>query len=419
MPYRRGPIWWVAVPTRTGRMKRSTGTAHKPTAARMERMLLDLGPRGRRRWDVLERLVDGSLTLGRVLDAWDRSALDELLAAFADEDVAPLVEPFLEQHRREGARGRPVTADTIDHYETVLRSEKKGLTRPGVPFLRSQFTRRHLQAFLDAYSGSNGTRRKAQAALRQFGAFLVRRGVLLEDPTRGLKAPAPGKPRDRYLDTPEAKALADAQPEPYRTLAALMAGSGIEVSVAVQLRRRHVLADRKSIHARGTKAHTRDRIVRVAEWAWPYVAAHLAGLRPEDRLFPNTDRWRARDVHVAACTALKIDDYRLHDHRHSWAVRAVRAGWPLEAIARQLGHANATMVLKVYGRYRPTFDELDRLERLATAKDRQQFKDAEAVGTYLGTVAPPPNAANRVSPYAASSRGGTRTHDPGIMSAVL
>ena len=113
-------------------------------------------------------------------------------------------------HRRAGARGRAVSQDTIDHYDVVLRHEKQGLMKPGHVFLRSQFTPQALQDFLDAYPGSNGTRRKAQAALRQFGAFLVRRGVFAVDPTRDLKAPAAALPRERYLDTPEAKALADA-----------------------------------------------------------------------------------------------------------------------------------------------------------------------------------------------------------------
>jgi hypothetical protein len=42
---------------------------------------------------------------------------------------------------------------------------------------------------------------------------------------------------------------------------------------------------------RGTKAHTRDRVVRVAEWAWPYLELHLSTLTPAERLFRGLDRW--------------------------------------------------------------------------------------------------------------------------------
>ena len=78
------------------------------------------------------------------------------------------------------------------------------------------------------------------------------------------------------------------------------------------------------------------------------------------------------------------------------------------------------------GRHRPTFDELDRLERLATVRDRQQFENSEVVGAFLGATAPAPNDPEKpkaATPLRASgfrdSRGGTRTLDPGIMSAVL
>jgi hypothetical protein len=61
------------------------------------------------------------------------------------------------------------------------------------------------------------------------------------------------------------------------------------------------------------------------------------------------------------------------------------------------------MVLKVYGRYRPTFDELDRSERLATARDRQQFKDSEAVGVLLGAPNAAPNDSRKAK--AANPKG--------------
>jgi integrase len=48
------------------------------------------------------------------------------------------------------------------------------------------------------------------------------------------------------------------------------------------------------------------------------------------------------------------------DQRHSYAVRAARAGTPAELIARQLGHAYAVLVLKVYGRFMPSQQDRDK-----------------------------------------------------------
>jgi hypothetical protein len=80
-----------------------------------------------------------------------------------------------------------------------------------------------------------------------------------------------------------------------------------------------------------------------------FIEERQAVLRPNDLLFAGNDRWTAGDAHRAACLRAEIHNYQMRDQRHSYAVRAARAGTPAELIARQLGHANAVLVLKVYG----------------------------------------------------------------------
>jgi integrase len=98
------------------------------------------------------------------------------------------------------------------------------------------------------------------------------------------------------------------------------------------------------------RPHTRDRVVRVAEWAWPYLQQHLASLTPGERLVRGLNRWQVGDAHRARLTALGLPHHRVHDSRHFYAIRAIRAGTPYELVARQLGHADIAMVAKVYGR---------------------------------------------------------------------
>ncbi len=151
-------------------------------------------------------------------------------------------------------------------------------------------------------------------------------------------------------------------------------GTGIEVSVAVALRRRMVMPDTREIRAQGTKNHNRDRIVRVAEWAWPYVNGLLAGKLPDAGLFPAMDRNKATKAHLKMAKTLKLyrEGVTLHGARHHWAVRAIRAGVPAEAVGRQLGHKDATMVLNVYGRFVPRSEDRDKWERMSTAMDQEQ-----------------------------------------------
>jgi hypothetical protein len=96
-------------------------------------------------------------------------------------------------------------------------------------------------------------------------------------------------------------------------------------------------------------------------------------IRPARR--SGLNRYTASDKHRAACKALALEDYRLKDQRHSYAVRAARAGTPAELIGRQLGHANAILVLKVYGRFMPSQQERDRWEQVAAAQDADQEKN--------------------------------------------
>ena len=80
------------------------------------------------------------------------------------------------------------------------------------------------------------------------------------------------------------------------------------------------------------------------------------------------------------------------------AWRMARAGAPFERIARQLRQRDMAMVVKVYGRLKPDTEEAivgaarQRARLTATRCEREVSND---------------------------SRGGTRTRDPGIMSAVL
>ena len=65
-------------------------------------------------------------------------------------------------------------------------------------------------------------------------------------------------------------------------------------------------------------------------------------------------------AHRERLRILGLRHHRVHDARHFYAIRAVRAGTPDELVARQLGHADIAMVAKVYGRFAPRSDERDR-----------------------------------------------------------
>jgi integrase len=68
----------------------------------------------------------------------------------------------------------------------------------------------------------------------------------------------------------------------------------------------------------------------------------------------------------------------MRDHRHTWAVRAVRSGMPIAAVAEQLGHSDGgVLALKVYGRFAPKKSERDRWEAMATARDEERAAESK------------------------------------------
>lgn len=368
----------------------STGTRDPNTARKMEAMLADLGPKELRAWDVLEAITSKRVKLATLWDWWvqDKRDLTKIRARLSDVDLS--------QHLAAWQRAVRLGAgeDTAAHYEHAVLT----LSAVDGSLLRSTLTAARIREWLGTRTkvvGSGeaqttapvatGTARKYHVALSSFLDYCRSIGVLDRDLMADIPTPAAGAPRDRHLETAEVIALADAMPEPYRTLTALMAGTGIEVSVALALRVADVDAKAHEVHARGTKTKGsgpwRDRFCKVATWAWPYIEAAIAGKLRKAHLFqaPGVDRWTVGDATVDACAALEIRDYTARDHRHTWAVRAVKSGMPIELVARQLGHKDGVLALRVYGRYVPRQEEREKWEKIAAAQDEAAKVKTEAV----------------------------------------
>jgi integrase len=393
----------------------TTGTRDRVTAKAMQDAVRALGPEGKRAFDLLAGAlskkglaafwaswqsvpVRTSQATGKPLEP----SIDERIEYMRTErdatNIVPLVETW---HTVLTGPSRAIGDDTAAHYRSAVRElvawladvdTWKALPK-GAVVLASELTETKLRTYIEELDDvSASTVRKKGQGIRDFTGWLVGRGKLAIDPMRNVELPPQGKPLAHYVDTHEAKALADAQPGPYRLFSALLAGTGIEVSVALALRRRNVETKTKEIRAAGTKTYNRDRIVRVADWAWPYVLEAIDGKHTDALLFDEIgDRWLAQDEHNDAVAALVAKGFRvfafdemgrekrytMRDQRHTWAVRAARSGWPVEGIGRQLGHVNGVLALSVYGRFCPTSAERDKWEALATARDEAKEKERE------------------------------------------
>jgi integrase len=360
MPFRRPnrSTWYVQIATPRGAVRRSTGTADRATAEAIEDALRALRARGAR--DLVEAAADGRIPLEEVLAS--RGDADRLRSATRQLDLSPLVERWARS-----MNGR-VAPDTARRYRHAVES----LVVPGTVFPVTALTAARIERWLAAHPGRPATRRAARGALSRFADFLVDRGALASNPVRALAAPAPAAPRCRWIDAATMTRLAESQEAPFCTIGALLGGTGLELRAALGLRRRDVDLDRREIRAPGARPQASGRVVRVADWAWRHVARHCRSLAPAAPLFDGIGRRAVEASHRRACLELSVPDFRVGDLRHSWAVRAVRAGTPLELVAHHLGLAGPARVREVYGRFVPERVERDRWERLATAQDAER-----------------------------------------------
>jgi integrase len=231
----------------------------------------------------------------------------------------------------------------------------------GAPYPRSRFTRRAVSEHLAGLGVTGSTFNRHRSGILQFGRFLVEREVLDTNPVRDVRASRENPARDTIYTMGDVQRLVAALPVPYRALEALLAATGIEMQAALRLRRRELDLAQWQLHARGNKTAWRNRVVVVSEpWAMPMLAAHVRGLFPDALLFGDVQHDAALDAHHSACKALALPHSTLHDHRHHFAVAALKRGAGYAFVAHQLGHHNTMLAQQRYGRYVPNAEELHR-----------------------------------------------------------
>lgn len=294
--------------------------------------------------------------------AYIENRLDEYEARLRSGIADPDLEPYVAKWVKEMERRKRPNAHTRGKYERQVRT----LIPAGAPFPRSAFTRQAIRSWLSGLDVSAPNRYRA--ALSSFAGFLLFEDVLQANPVRLVPMARESEPRTEHLSPADADALVSAMVQPYRALHALMIATGMELGAALSIRFADIKQD--GVYARGTKREHRKRTCTVyGDWRafWRrHVTPYLYSVNGLDaaEVFPGIKPWGAYRVMKAALAvpALKHlpQDYRVHDHRHTWAVQAVRDGLALHTIGAQLGHRDAAMVVKVYGRFKPTAADFDR-----------------------------------------------------------
>lgn len=309
---------------------------------------------------VLEAMLAGHLKAERISRAIGDNArarhamgdgvdvLRRLIAEAEDQRLEVLVPRFL-------ATLTEVQPTTIKSYVSRLRM----LQEAGFPSL-STLTGPALTAYFAGMARKPYTVAQHVAQVTAFLRWCVKTGLLRVMPD--FQVPRTGKPRDQWLDLPDVLRVVHATADPeLRAAFALAYGGALEISAITRVRIRDLDSARRMVQVWGTKTAHRTRVARIEPWAWPFVE-QAAALRLPNAYLVSVGVLAIRHAHTEALAACGLHGYHFHDARRSWCVRMIRAGVPYEAIRRQMGHANANMVMNVYGKFASNADEWDLYE---------------------------------------------------------
>ena len=377
---------------RTPRPTLSTGCVTKRDADDVERVVNGwLGRRGKRfaRPDVITALADKTLTLTHAYDADMGGTLDAVMDRLAAAaSVVDLAVHVTDWHAEKAKAKRG--AKSANAYRFQLRR----LYPATAPFTLSEFTRKEVNARLDALIVDGPTKNRYKAAVASFAKYLVKRDILETNFVRDIEGFGENEPRLVYYERKDAKKLIAAMAQPFAGIAAFACGFcaewvAIKTLIVGDI---DVTTGQERALVRGTKTPGRWRWLPLVEenrWVLPYIEAACKGKLPGALVFEGITETRALRYQQRVAKATKVvavgedrfKQHRIHDWRHTHTVQLLRDGYHETIAGAHLGDKDTTMVRKVYGRFVPGKEDYAR--KYSASGDRSS--DRASQNTSHGT----------------------------------
>lgn len=225
----------------------------------------------------------------------------------------------------------------------------------------SDWNTRLLRAFVawlheQGYAKSTVARRLA--AVRSFGKFLCRQGVIDENPAKGLRGPRLDKKLPHFLTLADVQTLLAVPPAASwsgrrdRAILETLYSAGIRVSelVGLDLDDTELMDGIITVRGKGKKERLAllgpDARTAIARWLDDRVAILEKSARQSPAVFLNKAGGRLTTRSVGRLLAKYLKSAGLdprtspHTLRHSFATHLLSGGADLRAVQEMLGHAN-------------------------------------------------------------------------------
>jgi integrase/recombinase XerD len=276
------------------------------------------------------------------------------VASASKDPVEPLITRFLDAVWME----RGLSSNTLAAYRADLVALARWLTTRNMSLPKTG--RADLMDFIAARV-HGGARPRSTArqlsSFRRFFRYLIREGLIAEDPTAQIAMPKIGRSLPRSLSESEVEALlaapAVADPLGHRDRAMLevLYATGLRVSELVHLKLAQVNLNQGVIRVLGKG--NRERLIPLGEeavrWLKTFVESARADIlldRSTDFLFPTRrgDRMtRQAFWHIIKRYARKASvdrDLSPHTLRHAFATHLLNHGADLRVVQMLLGHSD-------------------------------------------------------------------------------
>jgi integrase/recombinase XerD len=270
------------------------------------------------------------------------------------DSADPAVSRFLDAVWME----RGLSPNTLAAYRADLTALSRWLAERNIPMMAT--SRGDLQDFI-AWRVHAGARPRSTArqlsSFRRFFRYLVREGVVREDPTAQIAMPKIGRSLPKSLTEEEVESLlaAPVVSDPLgnrdRAMLEVLYATGLRVSELVNLRHGQVNINQGVIRILGKG--NRERLIPLGEEAMHWLTEFANGARSEillerqtDYLFPTRrgDRMtRQAFWHIIKRYARKSGiskELSPHTLRHAFATHLLNHGADLRVVQMLLGHSD-------------------------------------------------------------------------------
>jgi integrase/recombinase XerD len=280
------------------------------------------------------------------------------LKAAASSSQPPSTEAVIDKFLDAIWMERGLSSNTLGAYRADLLALQRWLAQRDKSLIYG--TRADLLAFI-AWRAKEGAKPRSTArqlsSFRRFYRFLLREGVITEDPTLKIDMPKIGRALPQSLTESEVEALLGA-PDVHdpighrdRTMLEVLYATGLRVSELINLRQGQINANQGVLRVRGKG--DRERLIPLGEEAQRWIREFVGGPRVEillerhtDYLFPTRrgDRMtRQAFWHIIKRYARKAEilaKLSPHTLRHAFATHLLNNGADLRVVQMLLGHSD-------------------------------------------------------------------------------